>query len=710
MTKYARSKSNSGAGYTIAFDVPAFSQDTTWYLKPDNHWDLRKVGSDPIKKEGVDGLEAFDSEDDQMHWEKRLQEVKKNAGEYKSSIPFFFDQLKKFVGLKENGGKLSWMNKFANGGQANKMMQQIISIVKKAAQEIQKGQPGEGVQALAQIMQDQQGAQLIQQLSQQNPQIGEIAQAAMEMVQSAEKGSKLENKFAKGGCACKKHKKLMKIGGKLTEVTVDCEDRIIVPVAKKGCKVRKGESGLAFNPSGLTETYRTGAQGTGTSGQTHYYLADDGKWRMQTWNDAVGTKGQDGYKAAGWGDAQEVTMTDPTQLSALNKFFLGENTASVGNNPEYKSINTNAFNVGYNPLTGKYDSIDNSRAGQGTAWSAQRSNTGNYGFTITRDTNVDGGSDNNNNIVSATLDGSKAHAERMARRQLRQDKRDAKAYVRQYGDAYVNEAGNTGKKAARADLGLGTSARKLMKGEGSGLLGERGVSAQAGINLATSWNAANKKAISTPGSTTVTSVPSSTTSQSTTQQLSTPFKTNLGSGALQFKNGGWLEKYACGNKIVKDSNPAETLNKRSDTLDGGQLQEIEVIGSKPYTDPRRTAYQINPDGSINAREVTKDGWSYRYSEPNVPFPSYYEDDNKWYSGHHATFWPNYNRYDPVMGTSEEEYLQELRNEYKDVYDETKKKAENYNQALEAYNKLPWYIKLYRNIKGTNLPKHDFNKD
>lgn len=123
-----------------------------------------------------------------------------------------------------------WLNKFQQGGQINKVTKQLVGIISKAYKEIQQGKPGQAIQQLMQIMQDPQGSQMLSNLAQQMPEVGEVLDVITEAIQgmnaqSMEDGGELVPEQKGGGCAC--HKKLFRIGGKICQITVDCEGNIV---------------------------------------------------------------------------------------------------------------------------------------------------------------------------------------------------------------------------------------------------------------------------------------------------------------------------------------------------------------------------------------------------------------------------------------------------------------------------------------------------
>jgi hypothetical protein len=138
--------------------------------------------------------------------------------------------LYKIFGYKQGG----WLNKFADGGTTptqqpsqEQIMKELMSIVQQAATELQSNKPGQGVQTLAQIVNDPQGAELLNMLVQQVPEIEQVIEAVSQMAGSYKCGGKAKKKVKKGAKGCIPCKKLMRIGGTLTNVMVDCEGNII---------------------------------------------------------------------------------------------------------------------------------------------------------------------------------------------------------------------------------------------------------------------------------------------------------------------------------------------------------------------------------------------------------------------------------------------------------------------------------------------------
>ncbi len=128
-----------------------------------------------------------------------------------------------------------WLQKFEIGGQLNDTAKKLVSLIGKSYKEIQSGKPGEATQQLLQIMQDPQGGQMLSDLAQQMPEVGEalsvITQTLQQMMEaqgqpSLEKGGELTS-MGQGGCNCGTHKKLFRLGGKICQIEVDCNDNII---------------------------------------------------------------------------------------------------------------------------------------------------------------------------------------------------------------------------------------------------------------------------------------------------------------------------------------------------------------------------------------------------------------------------------------------------------------------------------------------------
>ncbi len=261
------------------------------------------------------------------------------------------------------------------GGQvdANQVMQQVVSIIETAGQELQKGEVGKGVQTLVQLLQDQQGQEIISQVVQQIPELGQIVEAVAQEVQapqSAEKGAILE---AANGCkSCRNYKQLMRRGGKLIEVLVDCNG---VPVikAKKGCKIRKGRLGLG---DGIVNQKYIGAYLTNApapaQGQESNIFYDpntktlrqnvysDGAWTVQDFGTeklAKDATDQDTSKPYIYFD--QATGTLMQQTYDPNKGWQQDNIK------EYAGMPEDFYAKGYNSQTGVFDTAENAIAALG---------------------------------------------------------------------------------------------------------------------------------------------------------------------------------------------------------------------------------------------------------------------------------------------------------------------------------------------------------
>ena len=223
--------------------------------------------------------------------------------------------------------KYSWLSGtkfYQQGGRLEQAMQQLTPILEGATKELQSGKVGQNIQQLLSIASDAEGSDLLQQLASSNPQIEEIIQAALKLAQQEEEIAMQE----KGGCiTCPKHKVLMRQGGRLVEILVDCHDRPVYAKkgckvkkeckakkgckikksckAKKGCKIKKGQIGIA---GGLNKKY-TGGPKVGVIGANEqiptspniYYDSASNKWMQQNYIDGQG-----------WGNASELSMADKT--------------------------------------------------------------------------------------------------------------------------------------------------------------------------------------------------------------------------------------------------------------------------------------------------------------------------------------------------------------------------------------------------------------
>jgi thiamine pyrophosphate-dependent acetolactate synthase large subunit-like protein len=118
----------------------------------------------------------------------------------------------------------------------DKVVNQIMSVIQSAAKELQSGKPGNAVKQLAAILQDEQGSQRLNQIAESSKEARQIIEAVQELMQSSNPmtalkcGGKMKKKKvvkASKGCKCETYKKLMREGGVLTEVEVDCNGNII---------------------------------------------------------------------------------------------------------------------------------------------------------------------------------------------------------------------------------------------------------------------------------------------------------------------------------------------------------------------------------------------------------------------------------------------------------------------------------------------------
>jgi hypothetical protein len=128
-------------------------------------------------------------------------------------------------------------------------MKELMAIVQQAATELQSNKPGQGVQTLAQIANDPQGSQLLDVLVQQVPEAGQIVEAVVKMVGAFKCGGKTKKKVKKGAKGCVPCKKLMRVGGRLINILVDCEGNIVKHAT--GGWIRKGQIGL--NTAGIVK-------------------------------------------------------------------------------------------------------------------------------------------------------------------------------------------------------------------------------------------------------------------------------------------------------------------------------------------------------------------------------------------------------------------------------------------------------------------------
>lgn len=168
------------------------------------------------------------------------------------------------------------------------IMSQLTSLIQKAAQELQKGKPGESCKQLKQLVKEPQLQPYFNQLK-QDSQVQEILSIIDSQVPDFAKcGKKLQKKKPiKASCGCKTKNKIMRVGGKVVEVTVDCNGNIVK--AAQGTKVRKGEVGinqLMFNSNNRNAL--TNKQTGMRTGDYRYYMGADNKLMRQNYDENTG--------------------------------------------------------------------------------------------------------------------------------------------------------------------------------------------------------------------------------------------------------------------------------------------------------------------------------------------------------------------------------------------------------------------------------------
>ena len=268
--------------------------------------------------------------------------------------------LYKIFGYQQGG----WLNKFADGGTTptqqpsqEQVMRELMSIVQQAATELQSNKPGQGVQTLAQIVNDPQGAELLNMLAQQVPEIEQVIEAVSQMAGSYKCGGKAKKKVKKvkkGAKGCIPCKKLMRIGGTLTNVMVDCEGNIISRYQAGGRFIPKAEKGLTAEQLAMLDTSHdlnwaksqaasvtTKTAKTGT----HYYLGNDGKTLYSATADNSGIDGQYRWKATKIND--DITKMSKEERKSYGIVQNGSNY-TVGNtwDAQGKLVTTDASSLG----------------------------------------------------------------------------------------------------------------------------------------------------------------------------------------------------------------------------------------------------------------------------------------------------------------------------------------------------------------------------
>lgn len=259
------------------------------------------------------------------------------------------------------------------GGQmdSQQVLNQVVSIIETAGKEIQEGEVGKGTQALVQLLQDKQGAELVAQVVDQAPEFGQIVEAvaqAMQQPQSAEKGAILE---AANGCkTCRNYKQLMRRGGKVVEMLVDCNGHPIIK-AKKGCKVRKGRLGLSDGivNEKYTGAYLSGAPAPAEGAESNIFydpetkklrqnVYADGKWGVQDFATTpmevktMATEGTDTSKP--------YIYFDPTTGQLKQQIYDANKGWQEAT--DYTGLPEDFYAQGYNPETGIFDSPESAIA------------------------------------------------------------------------------------------------------------------------------------------------------------------------------------------------------------------------------------------------------------------------------------------------------------------------------------------------------------
>lgn len=276
-------------------------------------------------------------------------------GEYTSWIQRMLNSIFK----NEKGGTMKYLQAYAGGGEMQQLLAQLMKLAQAAAKEIEQGQVGEASQKL--LAAKEQLGESWNQIIQQVPQLEELVSAIEENTPVMEEGGAVEYlnslkcggkpkkiKKAEAGCPCKKMKKLMREGGKIVEVVVDCNGNIIS--AKKGCKVQKGEGGI---PNGFDSTHdsdwlmkqKAGANpGQKTAADDQYYKINNKTYKRSALADAAGN-----YF---WGEGVEV---DPTSLSLGDNYFNDRTFADDNAFRNSQFFKADAFKTGADiPFTQQY--------------------------------------------------------------------------------------------------------------------------------------------------------------------------------------------------------------------------------------------------------------------------------------------------------------------------------------------------------------------
>lgn len=208
-------------------------------------------------------------------------------GEQANDYMSLFEDFLRLIGLKKKDG--GWLTKFQNGGQTAQSIspeQDVMNTIDAAIGEMQTNRPGQAVQKLAAMMQDPNYSMIIDVIKQEYPQIEGVLNTVEQMIGAFKCGGKTKKKVKKGANGCVPCKKLMKIGGRLTNVLVDCEGNIIKHAT--GGWIRKGQIGL--NTAGIVkDQFKQDNLSADNAAnlQDRYFLKSDGTLGYQTWDSSA---------------------------------------------------------------------------------------------------------------------------------------------------------------------------------------------------------------------------------------------------------------------------------------------------------------------------------------------------------------------------------------------------------------------------------------
>ena len=342
----------------------------------------------------------------------------------------------------------NWLQRFENGGTAQqpesnkqKRMKELMLIINGAAKELSTKQPGDNVAYLAQVIQDPQEAELIDAIIAEIPDAQEVIDQVSQLSSQMFKcGGKTKKKVKKGAKGCVPCKKLMKIGGRLTNVLVDCEGNIIKHAT--GGWIRKGNIGLDTQ-SLFSQKYKTAAVDAPTNGvTTHFYMNQDGTLQQQNWNAQTKT----------WDTVESVNMDQFNQFARDNSdmFVQGfqydptSNSGYFSNEIDAKAALGNAYNS-YN-VTGKtYDGL----TGGGNRALGY---TGDGSVTVDQYVAAKGGWQNAMQAQDDILKAKRRASRKLQRQNVRLSRQDGyDGYNTTVGDQEVTLTGNAARKAIRND-------------------------------------------------------------------------------------------------------------------------------------------------------------------------------------------------------------------------------------------------------------------